>query len=202
MRLILLALAFALQDRPPEAVVLFEGKEASALVHGGGKPCAWEVVDGALEVGKENAMTKESYQDFRLHVEFLIPAKDKAKGNSGIYIQRRYEVQIIDSFGEPPAANGCGGLYKQRAPDKNMSRPVGEWQTYDITFRAPRWDGDKKKENARITVVWNGAKVHDDVELGAKTGAGRPEGPEAGPILFQAHGSKVRFRNLWVVPQK
>ncbi len=194
---------------PRDAVVLFDGKDTSQWVHEGGKPCSWTVADGALVAGKGSIMTRESYQDFRLHVEFNVPqppqgAKDQARGNSGVYIQRRYEVQILDSFGQdPPAFNGCGSLYRQRAPDRNMSRKPGEWQTYDITFRGARFDSSgKKTENARITLVWNGVKVHDDVELKDKTGAGRPEGPEPGPILLQDHGAPVRFRNIWIVPKK
>lgn len=205
MRLALALLLLPQDGGPPEgAVVLFDGKDASPFVHDGGKPSSWEIVDGALEAGKGDLLTKETYQDFRLHVEFRIPEPpDKAKGNSGLYLQRRYEVQILDSFGEAPAANGCGSLYKQRAPDKNAGKKAGEWQSYDITFRAPRWDADgKKTENARITVVWNGVKVHDNVELTAKTGNGRPEGPAPGPVVLQSHGSKVRFRNIWIVPQK
>lgn len=195
---------------PPGAIILFDGKDASRWVHDGGKPASWPVVDGCLQVGKGSIMTRDSYRDFQLHVEFNIPpppqgAKDQARGNSGVYLQRRYEVQILDSFGvEPPAFNGCGSLYRQRAPDRNMSRKPGEWQTYDITFRAARFDasGQKKTENARITLVWNGVKVHDDVELKDKTGAGRPEGPEPGPILLQDHGAPVRFRNLWILPKE
>jgi hypothetical protein len=198
--------AVLLQDadgRPPaDATVL----DASQFVHEDGKPCNWPFSEGVLEVGKGSVMTKEKYQDFRLHVEFNIPqppegAKDQARGNSGVYIQRRYEVQILDSFGEdPPRANGCASLYKQKAPDKNAGKKPGEWQTYDITFRAARFDAaGKKTENARITVVWNGVKVHDDAELKDKTGAGKPEGAEPGPILLQDHGAKVKFRNLWIV---
>ncbi|HXG61361.1 MAG TPA: DUF1080 domain-containing protein [Planctomycetota bacterium] len=200
--LVALVAGWALQDgRPPEGAVVLD---ASQLVHEDGRPCAWPVADGVLEVGKGSVMTRETYQDFVLHVEFCIPpspegAKDQARGNSGVYLQRRYEVQILDSWGEEPRPNGCGSLYKQRAPDRNMSRKPGEWQSYDITFRAARFDASGKKiENARITVVWNGEKVHDDVELKDKTGAGKPEGPQPGPILFQDHGAKVRFRNLWI----
>lgn len=207
-----LAMAAGAQDSaapPKEAIILFDGKDTSHWVHEGGKPCSWTVADGALVVGKGSIMTKDSYQDFQLHVEFNIPqppegAKDQARGNSGVYIQRRYEIQVLDSFGvEPPAFNGCGSLYRQRAPDKNMSKKPGEWQTYDITFRGARFDASgKKTEPARLTLVWNGVKVHDDVEIKDKTGAGRPEGPEPGPILLQDHGAPVRYRNLWIVPKK
>jgi hypothetical protein len=196
-------------ERPPGAVVLFDGKDTSAWTHEGGKPCAWPVVDGAMEVGKGNIVTQEAYQDFKLHVEFRVPqappeVKGQGRGNSGVYIQRRYEVQILDSFGiQPPAFNDCGALYRQRAPDSNVCKKPGEWQTYDITFRGARFDAAAKKiANARITVVHNGVTIHKDVEIQDKTGAGKPEGPEPGPILLQDHGSKVRFRNIWIVPER
>jgi hypothetical protein len=193
-------------SRPPEGAIVID---ASQLVTEAGAPCAWASADGVLTAGKGSVMTKEKVQDFRMHVEFNVPqppegAKDQARGNSGVYIQRRYEVQILDSLGDdPPKPNGCGSLYKQKAPDKNMCRKPGEWQTYDITFRAARFDAaGKKTESARITLVWNGVKVHDDVEIKDKTGAGKPEGPEAAPVLLQDHGAPVQFRNLWILPVK
>ena len=203
--LVLAVLVFGQEKAPEGAIVL----DASQFVHEDGKPCSWPVADGVLEVGKGSVMTKEKVQDFQMHVEFNIPeppegAKDQARSNSGVYIQRRYELQILESYGlEPPAFNSCGSIYRQKPPDKNAAKKAGEWQTYDITFKAARFDGaGKKTESARITVVWNGVKVHDDYEIKDKTGAGKPEGPEPGPILFQDHGAKVRFRNLWILPKK
>ncbi len=200
---IVLAACLAAQDAPPAGATALD---ASQLTHEDGKPCAWKVEGGVLEAGKGSVMTKEKVQDFQMHLEFNIPqppegAKDQARGNSGVYIQRRYEVQILDSTGDdPPKFNGCGSLYRQRAPDKNVCRKPGEWQSYDITFRAARFDASgKKTENARITLVWNGVKVHDDVEVKDKTGAGKPEGPEPAPILLQDHGAPVKFRNLWIL---
>jgi hypothetical protein len=200
---ILLAGCLAAQDAPPPGALVLD---AAQFTHEDGKPCAWKATDGVLEAGKGSVMTKEKFQDFQMHLEFNIPqppegAKDQARGNSGVYIQRRYEVQILDSTGDdPPKFNGCGSLYRQRAPDKNVCKKPGEWQTYDIAFRAARFDASgKKTESARITVVWNGVKVHDDVEVKDKTGAGKPEGPEPGPILLQDHGAPVKFRNLWIV---
>ena len=198
-------LTFALQEKAPEGATVID---ASQLTHEDGKPCDWPIVDGALEVGKGSLITKEKYQDFQLHVEFNIPeppegAKDQERSNSGVYIQRRYEVQILESYGEdPPRFNGCGSLYRQKAPDKNAAKKAGEWQTYDITFQAARYEDGKKVKGARITVIWNGVKVHDDYEIKDKTGAGKPEGPEPGPILLQDHGAKVKFRNLWILPKK
>ena len=198
-------LSLSLQEKAPEGATILD---ASQLMHEDGKPCDWPVVDGALEVGKGHMITKEKYQDFQLHVEFNIPeppegAKDQARSNSGLYIQRRYEVQILESFGDdPPRFNGCGSIYRQKAPDKNAAKKAGEWQTYDITFQGARFEDGKKVKPARITVIWNGVKVHDDYEIKDKTGAGKPEGPEPGPILFQDHGAKVKFRNLWILPKK
>ncbi len=201
-------LAWPQEGAPPPAgaTVLFDGKNATLWVADGDKPVPWPVVDGALEVGKGSIVTREKYRDFQLHLEFMIPpsaegAKGQAKGNSGIYIQRRYEIQILDSHGaEPPGAGDCGALYRQKAPDRNACGKAGGWQAFDITFRSPRWDAEgKKSENGRITVVHNGVKIHDHVEIKGKTGAGQAEGPEPGPILLQEHGAKVRFRNIWIV---
>jgi hypothetical protein len=127
-------------------------------------------------------------------------ARGQGRGNSGVYIQKRYEVQILDSFTLSGAPNECGGLYRQRPPDLNMAFPPLSWQTYDIDFTAARFniDGDKVK-NARVTVVHNGVVIHDDVELPNKTGAGDREGPTPGPIRFQWHNDLVHFRNLWIV---
>lgn len=204
-KLALLALALVVQEKAPDGAMVID---ASQLTHEDGKPCDWPVVDGALEVGKGSLITKEKYQDFQLHVEFNIPeppegAKDQARSNSGVYIQRRYEVQILESYGQdPPVFNGCGSIYRQKPPDKNAAKKAGEWQTYDITFQAARFEEGKKTKGARITLVWNGIKVHDDYEIKDKTGAGKPEGAEPGPILFQDHGAKVKFRNVWILPKK
>lgn len=192
---------------PPDgAIVLFDGKTVRGLHHGEGKPCAWKIVDGALEAVPRKGgslFTKRAFRDFRLHVEFRIPDPPVKGGNSGVYLQRRYEIQIINSYGQDPKFNGCGSLYRQRAPDRNVCRKPGEWQVFDIRFRAARFDAaGAKSENARLTLVWNGVKVHDKVDVKNKTGAGRPEAPDPLPILFQDHGAPVRFRNLWVVPGK
>jgi hypothetical protein len=192
---------------PSEKIVLFDGKDCSHWTHVDGKPVQWRLVDGTMEVvpGTGSIITKQVFQDFKLHVEFNVPqsppeAKGQGRGNSGVYLQRRYEVQILDSYGLDAKSNDCGALYGLKAPDKNVSRPPGEWQTYDMTFRAARFEGEgrraKKVQNARITVWHNGVLIHDDVELENKTGAGQPEGPQPGPILLQDHGNKVRFRDI------
>lgn len=180
---------------PRGAVVLFDGTSADQF--NGTKVTP----DGLLEVG---GTTKVSVHDFRLHLEFRLPympyATGQGRGNSGVYIQQRYEVQILDSFGLEGVANECGGLYKQQAPDVNMCLPPLVWQTYDIWFTAARFDdAGHKIANARITVLHNGVAVHHCREIVSKTGAGKPESPEPLPILLQNHGNPVHFRNLWIV---
>lgn len=180
---------------------------ATVLFSKGGRTDHWNDAklspEGYLLAG---AMTKEPVRDFVMHVEFRIPFRpastDQARGNSGVYVQRRYEVQILDSFGLPAVFNGCGSLYRQRTPDLNMTYPPGAWQTYDIDFSAARWDGAKKTKNAVITVKHNGVTIHDHVEITAKTGAGQPEGPEPLPIWLQEHGSPVEYDNIWIVEKK
>ena len=202
--------------KPGDAVQLFDGRGESRedifehWTAGGDKKIGWKVEDGAMTIvpgGGGSIMTKETYRDFKLHVEFKTPqmppnVKGQGRGNSGVYLQRRYEVQILDSYGQEPKYNECASLYRQRAPDKNVCSMPGRWQSYDIVFHAAQFNVDgekvKKAKNARITVWHNGVKVHDDVELTDKTGAGRQEGPEAGPILLQDHGNPVSFRNIWI----
>jgi hypothetical protein len=151
-------------------------------------------------------MTKDNYRDFKMHVEFKLPelpanVRGQARANSGVYIQRRYEVQILDSYGLESRNNDCGAIYTTKAPDTNACLKPGEWQTYDIIFRAARYEGNTKTENARITVRQNGVLIHDDFEIPNKTGAGQPEGPEPAPILLQEHSNEIWFRNIWIEPQ-
>jgi hypothetical protein len=184
------------QDATPwaGATVLFDGTNTSHFQK------ATRTDDGLLSVG---AVTKQPVRDFHMHLEFRTPfmpsARGQGRGNSGIYIQERYEVQILDSFGLDGANNECGGLYKQRAPAMNMCLPPLSWQTYDITFTAARFDaGGKKVADARITVLHNGEPIHWQYALTDKTGGGKAEGPAARPILFQDHGNPVTFRNIWI----
>lgn len=193
---------------PPDgATVLFDGKDTSAFVaKKGGGPCPWKIVDGAIESGTDDIVTKEKYKDFKMHAEFWIPkyppeVTGQNRGNSGIKLQERYEIQVLDSYGLTPGKQDCAAVYLQKPPDKNMCTPPETWQTYDITFKAARYGDDKKKtENARVTVIHNGTKVQDDVEITGKTGASAPEGPDAAPLLLQWHHCPVRFRNVWILP--
>ncbi|MEE8451960.1 MAG: DUF1080 domain-containing protein [Thermoguttaceae bacterium] len=180
---------------PKNATVLFDGTGTDQFSNGR------MTEDGLL---MEGADVKPMFQDFSLHLEFMLPympaGRDQGRGNSGCYLQSRYEVQILDSFAMESVFNGCGSLYRFRKPDVNMCFPPLVWQTYDIIFTAPRWASDGTKvKNARITVWHNGVKTHNDLELTNKTGAGKPEGPTLLPIRFQDHGNPVRFRNLWII---
>lgn len=183
---------------PAGATVLFAGGSTDQF-----QPGAKVTPDGLLMAG---VMTKMPVQAFRLHLEFRTPfmptARDQARGNSGVYIQRRYEVQILDSFGLEGAFNECGALYRQTPPDLNMAFPPLTWQTYDIWFTPPQFaeDGKTKLSNARITALHNGVPIHWHREITAKTGGGQPEGPQPLPIQLQDHGNPVVFRNIWIVP--
>uniref|UniRef100_A0A7C2K070 DUF1080 domain-containing protein n=1 Tax=Schlesneria paludicola TaxID=360056 RepID=A0A7C2K070_9PLAN len=180
---------------PPGAVVLFDGRPSNRLKN------ATISENGLLQVGAE---TVDAYRDFILHAEFKTPympyARGQARGNSGFYLQQRYEVQVLDSFGLESQNNDAGGLYKFKAPDLNMCFPPLSWQTYDIHFQAARFDdAGTKVENARITVWHNGVVIHNQVSLENKTGGGKPEAAQPLPILFQNHGNPVEFRNVWLV---
>ncbi|HEV2688623.1 MAG TPA: DUF1080 domain-containing protein [Bryobacteraceae bacterium] len=183
---------------PAGAVVLFDGTNTGA----------WE--NGKMDerhLLESGTKTKKKYQDFTLHVEFLLPfkpfARDQERGNSGIYIQDRYEMQILDTFGHKPEFNGMGSTYRQTAPLINMCYPPLQWQTYDIDFTAAKFDSSgRKTRNAVVTARVNGVLVQDHTELTNKTGAGKPEGPEAGPIQLQGHNNPVFFRNIWVIEKQ
>jgi len=181
--------------RPPsDARVLFDGSSLSEFNK------AKLTDDGLLMVGTETAL---DYGDFTMHLEFRTPYSPKARGqgrgNSGIYIQGRYELQILDSFGLEGLPNECGGLYKTRAPDVNMCLPPLAWQTYDITFQSARFCGTQKVCPARISAWHNGVTVHQQVEIPGPTGAGQPETPDPKPIKLQDHGNPIHFRNVWIV---
>ncbi len=189
-------------------VVLFDGSDFSQWVAERNGPIQWEIDDGTMRIVPRTGgiMTKDNYRDFKMHLEFKLPDMDssvrgQARSNSGVYIQRRYEVQILDSYGLQSRNNDCGAIYQFKAPDKNACAKPEEWQTYDITFRAARYDGNTKIENARITVVQNGITIHDNVEIPNKTGAGQQEGPNPAPILLQEHSNVLWFRNIWIEPQ-
>jgi hypothetical protein len=172
-----------------------------------GGPPTWKVHDGCLEVvpGAGSIVTRESFRDFQLHVEFRLPERpDPGHGNSGVYLQNRYEVQILDSWGRPAEMNGCGSLYRAVAPLRNACKKPGRWQSFDIAFRAPRYsEAGELQEKGLLTVLHNRVLIHNKLSIPGKTGrAQRQTGDDPrtpGPILLQNHRSAVRFRNIWIV---
>lgn len=194
---------------PPGATVLFDGTTDSLAKHWvdrKGGPPPWTVENGYMEVKSADILTKEKMGDAQVHVEFMTPfmpkAKGQGRGNSGVYLQGLYEVQVLDSFGQPPRDNEAGGIYRLAIPKVNAALPPGEWQTYDITFRAGKFDSEGKlTEPPRITVVHNGQTIHEDVKLIRTTQGGIGNNPaKPGGILLQNHGNPVRYRNIWLKP--
>jgi 3-keto-disaccharide hydrolase len=184
------------QKPPPGAVVLFDGGDAKQWI--GGRMGA----DHTLAAG---AVSKQAFGDFLLHLEFCLPFSPRARGqqraNSGVYLQNRYEVQVLDSFGLAGEDNECGAIYRFRAPDVNMCFPPLAWQTYDVDFTASRFDADRNKiQNARVTIKHNGVVIHDKVALEGPTPTGlAKEYPGTGPLQLQWHMATVTYRNIWVV---
>jgi hypothetical protein len=197
---------------PPQgAIVLFEGKNLDQWLKRDGKdPATFKPVEGgAMEASGSDIITKQKFDgDFQLHVEFRVPympkAQGQARGNSGVYVQGRYEVQILDSYGLQSKDNDCGAIYEIAAPRVNACKAPTVWQSYDIEFKAPRCDNGKKVEPPRMTVFHNGVKIHDNVAITKDcTRAGIPTDPcTPGPIMLQYHGNPVQFRNIWLLPSK
>ena len=192
-------------------VVLFDGTADSLtknwLKRGTANPAAWKIVDGAMVALGGDVMTKERFMDYQLHIEFRTPdmpnATGQGKGNSGVFQQGRYEIQVLDSFGfAEPGMGDCGALYNQAAPLVNACRPAREWQTYDITFKAPRFDETGKQTAAgRVTVLQNGICIQNNTEITAPTwGESFGKLSEPGPIVLQDHGNPVEYRNVWILP--
>ena len=194
---------------PKSAVVLFNGKDLGNWHTRKGEPAGWEVSKGVMTVvrGTGDIVTEQKFTDFMLHLEWMEPdmpeAKGQAKGNSGVYLQGRYEIQVLDSYGiEVPGRGDCGAIYDQFAPLVNACKPALQWQTYDVAFRAARFDDSGKVlSQARVTVFQNGILIHNNVEVLGPTG-GAMDGNirEPGPLLLQDHGNPVKYRNVWIVP--
>ncbi len=190
-----------------QAEILFDGSDLSQWSHKKVKKAQWKILEnGAMEVAPETGsiITKKSFADHRLHLEFRTPFmpdhREQKRGNSGVYLHGRYEVQVLDSYGLEGRDNECGGIYKVSRPRVNACAPPAHWQTYDIVFRAPRFDGKGvKTENARITVHHNGILIHEDLELPTFTGGPVAENEvPTGPLMLQDHSDLVQFRNIWV----
>lgn len=184
---------------PEGATILFDGKSADEWTP------ANLTKDGLLGVG---VTSKKKFNDFKAHIEFRTPfmpeSRGQQRGNSGVYIQNRYELQVLDSFGLTGEDNECGGIYQQAKPAVNMALPPLSWQTYDIEFKAAKFDeSGKKTSDAILTVTHNGTVIHDKLVLKMQTPGG--EGKETalpGPFHFQNHGDQVVYRNVWVVETK
>lgn len=197
---------------PEGAIILFDGSDFAEWTNCDGGEVRWKIVDGVMEVIPDSTWaceriqgtkTKRNFKDFQLHLEFKLP--DNENTNSGVYIQKRYEIQINNSYNVELSPGMGGSIYRQKVPDVVVGMPVGEWETYDILFRSARFDDsdpEKKVENARITVIHNGVVIHNNVIIKTKTGVGFPEGSEPGPIMLQDHLSKVQFRNIWIIPNE
>lgn len=184
--------------KPPKgAVVLFDGGSADAWTNGHTEE------RGLLMPGTKS---KQSFTNFTAHLEFLLPFKPlgrgQDRGNSGVYLQDRYEVQVLDSFGLKGEDNECGALYSQAAPSVNMCYPPLTWQTYDIQFKTAQFDAaGAKTKGAVVTIRHNGVTIFDKHEIKGPTPGGKKEDASGGPLQLQGHGNPVFYRNVWVVPE-
>lgn len=189
-----------------DAVVLFDGKSLDNWTKMDGMPAKWLVDDGAMQVvpGTGDICTKQLFHDHCLHLEFKLSDMPQdagqAKSNSGVFLQGRYEIQVLDSSGwDVPGLGDCGAIYDQYAPLTNACMAALKWQTYDVIFRAPRCEGRVVKERARVTVLHNGTVIHNNVELSGVTGApSDTDVQRPGHLRLQDHGNIVWYRNIWV----
>jgi hypothetical protein len=197
---------------PSDAIVLFDGKDLSQWQGAKGGEAKWKVENGELVVAGKSGdiVTKEPFGDCQLHVEWAAPTPpsgtSQGRGNSGVKIMGRYEVQVLDSYHADTYADGqAGALYGQYPPLVNATRPPGQWQVYDIVFHAPRFSADGKVQKpATATVLLNGVLVQDHAELKGTTAHNSPgvykQHADKEPLLLQDHGNPVRFRNIWIRP--
>ena len=200
-----------LSQRPPsDAVVLFDGTDLVKWRDADGGPAGWRVQAGYAEVaGDSDIWTREEFGDCQLHLEWATPSavrgEGQGRGNSGVFLMDRYEIQVLDSWQNPTYADGqAGAMYAQRPPLVNASRPPGEWQTYDAVFLAPRFEGERLLRPAAITLLHNGVAVHVNWQLLGHTHHLTLPTYEAshgspGPLRLQNHGGDlVRYRNIWM----
>lgn len=194
-----------------EKVILFDGTNLDGwTTRASGAYPNWKVgEDGSVTVGNTDIISLYEFGDAHIHVEFRTPDMPEAtgqnKGNSGVYIHGCYEVQVLDTYENDDAlrTDDCAGVYSIAAPLCNACKPAMEWQTYDIIFRAPRFNGyGEVSENGRLTLLHNGIVVHNNLELPSVTPGGITENKRVarGPLLLQDHGNPVSFRNIWVMP--
>lgn len=199
---------------PSDAVVLFDGKDLSRWSDGQGGDARWEIQDGAIvaKPGSGSLVSRDEFGDCQLHIEFATPTPPKGvsqgRGNSGVILFGRYEIQVLDSFENPTYADGgAGAIYGQHPPLVNASRPPGQWQSYDILFTAPKFKDDGSLESpAHATVLHNGVVVQNHATIFGPMAyrdlaAYKAHGP-TGPLVLQDHSNPVRFRNIWIRPLK
>jgi hypothetical protein len=193
---------------PKDAIVLFDGKSLDGWTNRDGKaPAGFKLLDGGImQAHGGDIITKQKFDGtFKLHVEFRVPYMGKAsgqgRGNSGVYLQGRYEIQVLDSYGLVSKKDDCGAIYGVAAPLVNACKAPTVWQSYDITFQAPVCENGKKKSPALITVLHNGVKIHDNVKITSDNTTSGMGGDVCtpGPILLQYHGDPVQYRNIWLV---
>jgi hypothetical protein len=191
---------------PEDAVVLFDGSDLNEWTFTDGKPANWDITGGEITIQRGGGIiTKREFGDIQFHIEFRTPSpaigKGQDRGNSGVYFHGAYEVQVLDSYESKTYTNGqCGAIYEQYPPLVNACRPPGVWQTYDIVFRAAKFDADGTLTvNPFITVIHNGILIHDHAEIKGYTRAAINEiDKPTGPIYLQDHNHPVQYRNIWV----
>ena len=203
-------ISYDISNVPSDAIKLFDGSSLDHWTHENKEPVKWIIQeDGSFQVkpGTGGIQTKESFGDCQLHIEWkspeVIKGEGQGRGNSGLFFQKRYEVQILDSYKNRTYSNGqAGSIYKQYIPQVNAMRPSGQWQTYDVIFKAPVFDEKGEKvESGRITVLHNGVVIQNNITLlGSTEYIGPPKNEPHGdaPIMLQDHGDLVSFRNIWV----
>jgi len=198
-------------DPPSDAVVLFDGSDLSGWAAKSGGAAPWKVENGYMEVAPKtgNIQTRDSFGDCQLHVEWAAPVavkgESQGRGNSGVFLMGLYEIQVLDCYDNPTYADGTtAAVYGQWPPLVNACRKPGEWQTFDIIWLGPRFDGEKLVRPAQVTVFHNGVLVHHKQPLqgptGHKTLASYQPQPATGPLMLQDHGDLVRYRNIWYRP--
>jgi len=198
-------IAYAQPAKPDKEgwISLFNGKDLTGWhLRKANAESSWTVVESVLTNAGHGVdlVTDQKFMDMELHVEFKIPARS----NSGVYLQGRYEIQVLDSFGQPPMNNGCGGMYKQVTPSVNASKPAGQWQSFDVKFTSARLGTDGKvAQKARITVIHNGKLIIDNAELNGPTG-GQLDNNEGTPgaVMLQGNHGAIECRNIKWRPLK
>lgn len=198
---------------PSDAIVLFDGTSLDEWVGRDGGPAKWKVENGVMEVVPRTGdiQTKREFGDCQLHIEWCAPVavkgESQGRGNSGVFLMGRYEIQVLDCYNNLTYPDGTtAAIYGQYPPLVNACRKPGEWQTYDIIWEAPRFEGDRLVRPAIITVLHNGVVVHHHTELLGATGHRNlptyTPHPPVGPLRLQDHGDPVRYRNIWIRPLK